>query len=86
MKKVLAVCLMAVMLVAVSIPVSAAGCSDWDTIGVSDAWCDSNDGCGFLWAKATNKCTVFMTRTCVENNGAIIYQSTSQQSKLGCCQ
>ena len=35
-----------------AVPVSAS-CSSWTTYYTSSSYCDSSDGCGFLWLKDT---------------------------------
>lgn len=86
MKKLLVIGFTTFMLCATSITVMAAGCGDWDTVSIGSAFCDSNDGCGFLWQKATNKAVITLKRNCVDNANVYSTEYSLKTTTLGCCQ
>ena len=85
MKKLFAMFLATSIIGSMSMTVSASGCSDWDTLSVGEAYCDSSDGCGFLWQQATNKAETILVRTCIDDAGNQHTQLDSTTVTLGCC-
>ncbi len=64
---------------------AAGGCSNWELVGLSNDYCDEDDGCGFLWLKDTHKQGKLYKRTCVDYTGNISYEFKIEMEKLGCC-
>ena len=92
MKKRFVVGLCAVMLCVMSVSGTAlagnttVGCSDWKTVKIGDAFCDSSDRCGLLWLKETNKVRVYAERVCLRSDATAYREGRIMQTKLGCCQ
>lgn len=62
------------------------GCGNWTTYSSSTSSCDSDDGCGFLWLKDTNKYTVYQKRQCVYSDNSTAWEYKNYDEKTGCCQ
>lgn len=64
---------------------AAGGCGNWEMYKVGTAYCDTNDGCGFLWLKDTYKQRKYYKCTCVDAGNKIFYKYRSELEDLGCC-
>jgi len=71
---------------AVSAPSTAlAACSDWTIVGNEGNWyCETRDGCGFLWLQGTMTIRTLFERYCNES-GKQVRETKYGPTKNGCC-
>ncbi|GAA0365880.1 hypothetical protein [Bacillus horti] len=75
-------CLMISSVVASSV---YASCTSWETQATGPVWCDTSDGCGFLWLQDTAKVDAYQVRICSSGDGYFVIEERYVTLREGCC-